>query len=279
VKHIISLGAGVQSSTMALMAAHGEITPMPDYAIFADTQAEPMGVYTWLDWLEKQLPFPVVRVSQGSLTDAQLEPPRWSKKSPDKQWVRTYIPAHMVDGDGELKGLLGRKCTGEFKIIPMRNYIRRELGIYGKQCKEHLVTQWLGISLDEIQRMKMSVEKWQEFRHPLIELRMTRDDCHTWMQKNGYPRPPRSACIYCPFRSNKEWRTIQENPKDFEFAVQFEKDLQEVVASMEPEASTVDGVPYLHSKRIPLSEVDFSDDKKAATQLDWLDECAGMCGV
>ena len=39
--HIITLGAGVQSSTMALMAAHGEITPMPKCAIFADTQDEP----------------------------------------------------------------------------------------------------------------------------------------------------------------------------------------------------------------------------------------------
>lgn len=33
--HILSLGAGVQSTTMALMAKHGEITPMPDCAIFA----------------------------------------------------------------------------------------------------------------------------------------------------------------------------------------------------------------------------------------------------
>ncbi len=40
VVHTISLGAGVQSSTMALMAAAGEITPMPAAAIFADTQAE-----------------------------------------------------------------------------------------------------------------------------------------------------------------------------------------------------------------------------------------------
>lgn len=38
---VLSLGAGVQSSTMALMAAKGEITPMPDCAIFADTQSEP----------------------------------------------------------------------------------------------------------------------------------------------------------------------------------------------------------------------------------------------
>lgn len=48
--HILSLGAGVQSSTLALMAAAGEITPMPQAAIFADTQAEPASVYKWLDW-------------------------------------------------------------------------------------------------------------------------------------------------------------------------------------------------------------------------------------
>ena len=38
--HILSLGAGVQSSTLALMAAAGEVTPMPVAAIFADTHAE-----------------------------------------------------------------------------------------------------------------------------------------------------------------------------------------------------------------------------------------------
>lgn len=42
--NIISLGAGVQSTTMALMAAHGEIEPMPDCAIFADTKVEPAAV-------------------------------------------------------------------------------------------------------------------------------------------------------------------------------------------------------------------------------------------
>jgi len=51
---IISLGAGVQSSAMALMAAKGEITPMVDACIFADTGSEPAGVYSFLDWLEKE---------------------------------------------------------------------------------------------------------------------------------------------------------------------------------------------------------------------------------
>jgi hypothetical protein len=41
---VLSLGAGVQSTTMALLAAHGEIGPMPDCAIFADTGWEPRAV-------------------------------------------------------------------------------------------------------------------------------------------------------------------------------------------------------------------------------------------
>jgi hypothetical protein len=45
---VVSLGAGVQSTTMALMAAHGELTPMPDAAIFADTGWEPKAVYEHL---------------------------------------------------------------------------------------------------------------------------------------------------------------------------------------------------------------------------------------
>ena len=51
IPHVISLGAGVQSTTMALMAAHGLLTPMPIAAIFADTGAEPEPVYDHLDWL------------------------------------------------------------------------------------------------------------------------------------------------------------------------------------------------------------------------------------
>ena len=52
------------------MADKGEITPMPDCAIFADTMDEPDEVYDHLDWLVKQLQFPVHIVSEGSLKDS-----------------------------------------------------------------------------------------------------------------------------------------------------------------------------------------------------------------
>ena len=55
---ILSLGAGVQSSTLALMIQKGEV-PMVDCGIFADTGAEPKSVYDWINFLRKQCSFPI----------------------------------------------------------------------------------------------------------------------------------------------------------------------------------------------------------------------------
>ena len=66
----LSLGAGVQSTVLALMAERGEHDlPKPDVAVFADTGWEPPSVYEHLDWLEKQVSFDVVRVSSGNIRD------------------------------------------------------------------------------------------------------------------------------------------------------------------------------------------------------------------
>ena len=65
---VLSLGAGVQSTTLALMIEKGEI-PMVDCAIFADVGAEPKLVYEHLDWLEKQLSYPIYRVQWRNLKE------------------------------------------------------------------------------------------------------------------------------------------------------------------------------------------------------------------
>src|SRR5262249_34440571 len=90
---VISLGAGGQSTTPALMAAHGEIEP-PDCAIFADTGWEPRAVYQHLDWLETQLPFPVHRVSRGNLRDDVLA----RRNTTGGRFAA--VPWHTVNPDG-----------------------------------------------------------------------------------------------------------------------------------------------------------------------------------
>jgi hypothetical protein len=70
---ILNLGAGVQSTTVFLMAHEGLIPPI-DHAIFADTQEEPEAVYQHLDWLKRIStvtgPVPLIHVgTAGKLGD------------------------------------------------------------------------------------------------------------------------------------------------------------------------------------------------------------------
>lgn len=275
--NFISLGAGVQSSTMALMAAKGEITPIPDAAIFADTQGEPQSVYKWLGWLATELAphFPIITVTKGSLAAAQLVV-KQTRRDPTITWIKTLVPAYIKNADGTF-GLLGRKCTGDYKVVEIIKKIRQLAAIKRGQ-KEITVTQWIGISSDEKQRMKNPRVKWCQHRWPLVELGMTRQACLNWMEKNGYPEPPRSACAYCPFHSEAEWKRLKENePEAFGAAVKFERDLQDAASR----ATSLKGVPYLHESLQPLDTVDFSTAKEQFTFLNsgMANECEGMCGV
>lgn len=274
--NILSFGAGVQSSTIALMAANGEITPMPDAAIFADTQAEPASVYKWLDWIEKQLPFPVYRVTKGNMTDDMLTIRERTKKEDglSEIWVRSLIPLFTKKKDGSVAPLL-RQCTSDYKIIVIEKKIREIAGIR-KGEKQINVIQWIGISLDEAHRMKPARRPWIKNRWPLIDLGMRRSDCINWMKNNGYPEPPRSACIYCPYRNNAEWRRLRDDePEEFKKAVEFEKDFQNV----KKKTINLHGVQFLHRSCIPLDQVDLSTATENG-QIDMFgDECEGICGV
>ena len=273
--HILSLGAGVQSSTLALMAAKGLVTPMPQCAIFADTQAEPPSVYRWLDWLEKQLPFPVHRVTAGSLTE-RITTTRVNRKT-GKAYFSNMIPAFTANPDGS-KGITGRACTFNFKIQPIQKAARKIGGVTRGQ-KTVGAIQWIGISLDEVSRMKDSREPWIENRWPLIEMRMSRHDCLRWMQRNGYAEPPRSACSYCPFHSDAEWRRLRdEEPEEFAKAVEVERMLQAAHASVDP-IKRLRGTVYLHDSLLPLDQVDFSTEEEHGQINMFQNECEGMCGV
>jgi hypothetical protein len=265
--HIISLGAGVQSSTMALMAAKGEITPMPVAAIFADTQAEPKSVYIWLDWLEKQLPFPVYRVTAGNLY-ADI-----AKKRPKGKFRVVDIPA-FVKVSGSIDGLINRSCTRDYKIIPIQKKVRELCGLTRKKSPDSPVaTQWIGISIDEISRVKDSREPWIENRWPLIELRMSRQNCLAWMRKHGYPKPPKSACTFCPYHSDAAWRSLDSDAMDQ--AIEIDRRLRVFPAT----EYRTKGVLYLHRSGKPLDQVDFSTEEDRGQLNMFNNECEGLCGV
>jgi len=269
----ISLGAGVQSTTLALMAEHGEVGPKPDCAIFSDTEGEPEKVYRHLDWLESVLSFPVYRVSRGNLWQSATRVRR--TRDGQRTYVQTAIPVYTLDGLA--KGLGKRQCTQDFKIDPVTRKCRELLGMK-RVTKRHgaLVEMWIGISTDEASRMAPSRKDWIETRWPLIEQDMTRADCFAWMQKRGYPEPPRSACTFCPFKDDDAW--LELTPAERADAAAKELELQAAYA----QSTEFRAVPYLHESRKPLSEVKFVP-KPPHLKRDQLsmfnNACGGFCGV
>lgn len=255
---------------MALMAAEEEIGPMPVAAVFADTQSEPQSVYKWLDWLEGELPFPVIRVAKPkSIEETALEVRR--RKDGSGFWSKSAVPTFIANADGT-KGIIQRICTYDWKVVPLIRETKRLIKQHGATS----AVQWIGISLDEAHRMKPSREAKIKHRWPLIDRAMSRHDCLNWMKGLNYPKPPRSACVFCPYHSDSEWRRLRdEEPKEFERAVKFEKDLQAVKRI----SDNLNGVPYLHASLKPLGEVDFSTEEDRGQLNMFGNECEGMCGV
>ena len=261
-KHIISLGAGVQSTVMALMAAKGEIEPMPDCAIFADTGAEPRYVYDQLDMIETNVPFPIHKVKyKEGLERSVLNSIKDGK-------MRGAPPFFSANG-----GMIARQCTKEYKVQPIIEKIRELIGLTkGKHGpKEVTVIQWIGMSVDELVRLKPNQVKWILNRWPLVELGMYRYDCLRWMVENNYEPPEKSACYFCPYSSDEQWIKLLEKDKDaFRKAVEMDKFIREGVPNVAEQV-------YVHRSLKPLDEVDFNSNKD---QFDMFDnECEGMCGI
>jgi hypothetical protein len=276
VKHIISLGAGVQSSTMALMAAAGEITPMPDCAIFADTQSEPHAVYEHLLWLVKQLPFPIYNVTAGSLRDEILAATR------GEQRMDARPPFFLSTG-----GMLRRQCTQDYKLLPIQRKQRELIGLSRGQHwpKEAVIEQWIGISADEEQRAKESRIAAVRNRWPLIDLHMTREDCLRWLRSKGHPIPAKSACTFCPYHDNALWRDMKANDlASWADAVRVDNAIRNGVKNRKNKLPLSSAKWFVHRDLVPLAEVDLRNAEDAGQQRMFDEhgfavECEGMCGV
>jgi hypothetical protein len=282
---VISLGAGVQSSTLYRMAALGEIPgPRPTHAIFADTQVEPPWVNEQLDQLEADHGdvIPIIRATAGNLGEDWFRGQESTVS--DERAMGAAIPVHLRMPDGS-KGMASRTCTQRYKITPILRATRQLLGLEPgeRAAGRYRVESWIGISLDEVQRVKDSRESWITNRHPLVfDVPMRRNDCLRWLEQRGFPIARRSACVFCPYRSNAEWRDLKTSPEAWQQAVAFDRRLRNesryVSSRGDAEKAQLRGTPYLHSSRVPLDEASlFNHDEK---QIDLFDnECEGMCGI
>ena len=260
---ILSLGWGVQSFTLAAMSALGELPPV--IALHADTTHETAETYAfaerWTPWLlQHGVQVVTVRADVPQLQEG-------GAALASGVFIPAFTQARITGKAGKLK----RQCTQRWKIQPIRRWVRAELQRRKLKPRPGGVEMWLGISLDEAERAKPSRVKYIHTRWPLLERRMRREDCERWLLAHGLEVPTKSACVFCPFRSARNWRALAS--EDWQKAVQVDS----VIREARPKH-----LCYLHRDRKPLAIVDLRTPQERG-QLDLLlneqDECSGHCFV
>ena len=263
---IISLGLGVQSTAVYIMSSMG-ILPRADYAVFADPGLEHPRTYELLTWLQKwaskpmrgfgQRGIPIIHANEKNLYEDLLT----SKNSTGQRWAS--IPAFTGKS-----GMLRRQCTREYKIEVIIKVIREQYGLSPKKMLP-ITEMWIGISMDEIHRISASKFPRMINYYPLIDKEMTRSDCRIILKEQGIPEPVKSACVFCPYQSDSQWKNLKVSyPDTFAQAVKIDETMRD--SSHRKVREKV----YLHSSRIPLAEVDFESQQDMFGE-----ECEGYCGV
>ncbi len=269
----LSLGAGVQSSVMLIMAIKGEIE-RPNHVIFADTGWESKKTYSHVNWCQKQcdkagIPFHIT--SAGNIrADAAISRTADSGEY-NGRWAS--IPLFVDTGTG-VEGRIRRQCSSEYKIQPLKKLQRKLLGYEkGQRIPPGSCQVMIGISTDEARRAAQPKDQWIENLYPLIDpLKMSRSDCMAWWDQH-YPHVTlqKSSCIGCPNRSDREWLAMsRQSPEEFADACDFDKQIRKTCG--------VKGVAYLHRSLKPLSAIDLNDAQGSIELEDEL-YCAGGCGL
>lgn len=286
--HILNLGAGVQSTALYLMSIDEDETEVPrfDAAIFSDVQEEPDEVYRHIDYLRSLGGPPIVVVTAGKLGDAldRGSDARGNRRTDGGHYIS--IPAFTKHPQTGSLGTIQRQCTKDFKVLPIERQIRQMCGAQPGRPVEKSTTihQYMGLSFDEPkrvirvkQRFFSKPSNWQ-VHFPLWEMQYTRGDCKSYLQERLPYEVPRSACVFCPFKRDEEWRHLKEtDPKGWARAIEIDRVCRT--------GTGLDSHRFLHRSCTPLEQVDLRPADEKSGQLNMFshlrgfqDECEGYCG-
>lgn len=244
---IWSYGGGVQTIAILVLIVQDQL-PRPERVIMADTGRERTA--TWRYYQQHARPL----LNQVGL-ELEIASHRLSKVDLYGHNGDLLLPAFTQSGK------LPTFCSDEWKKLVVRRYLRSKG--YGP---DRPVLQWLGMSLDEVHRLRESGKKWIKNHYPLcFDVKLRRYGCLLKIREFGLPDPPKSACWMCPNLINGEWAQMkEEDPQDFQRAVLMDRKIRE--------ADTQGGV-FLHHSRVPLSEADLAVKEEDLPLL----ECANTC--
>lgn len=122
-----------------------------------------------------------------------------------------------------------KKCSLKFKRAPQDKHVNNWSPARAAWAAGHKVVKLIGYDADEPHRAEraqakyaldaasekpsLDVRKYQ-YRYPLIEWDMGRDECEDVCSSAGFINIPKSSCFFCPSMSNAEIYRLQDHHPD-----------------------------------------------------------------
>lgn len=265
----INYGGGVQSTAMIVLAAQHQIDdsmggPVTD-AVFANTGDDSEDPRTLTYVRNIMTPWAAahgITVHEARRTYADGTPYQTLHEFlVDPQRKGCPIPVRLQNGTPA-----GRSCTAEWKAKTVQRFWQQR-----GATKHNPVTKAIGYSTDEWHRANNRVETAAEHLvFPLLDLRLSRNDCEQIIVAAGLGLPPKSACWFCPWRTRNGWRDMKRTQPDlFEKAVA----LEQVISN---KSQTLGHGPvYMTDDLVPLNRA--VGDGVQGALFDEQPECAGGC--
>lgn len=253
--NVWSCGGGTQSAAIAALIVRGRL-PKPDIALMVDTEREKSSTWEYVygtiipALASVGVELHIIKKSDYATVDLH------SHKG-------TLLLPVFTNQSGEV-GKFRTFCSGEWKTEVQRRWLRAR-GV-------NLCRTWIGISRDEMRRVRVSDVAWNQNCYPFLEaefgLYYDRADCIREVTETaGWPKPPRSSCWMCPNMGPEEWLEMKANqPADFALATQLEADLHKSDANF-----------FLHEQCVPLDQVDWELALQQGKGKN--NDCMGMCFV
>lgn len=219
---VISYGGGVQSTALVVLATQGKIGQV-DAALFAnvgDDSEHPATVRYVRDIMvpwAKERHFDIHELHRYKRSgERETLYGRLVKKDSRSLPIPIRMPDTGAPGT--------RSCTQDFKIRVLGKWVKA----HGASAKTpaHVL---IGFSTDEAHRASnRAPNKYEHPEHPLLDLRLDREDCKRIIERAGLPVPPKSACYFCPFHRPAMWERMRRDEPDlFWKSVKLERLLNE----------------------------------------------------
>lgn len=206
---VLSYGGGADSFAMLLRAI--ELGDRPDVVAFADVAGGTARANS-RDPGEWPITYEHIRRYALPVCEAAGIPFVWIGSEIPVRDALSLIAWMEARGQIPIAGP-ARICTVIAKVERFEKWLRSYAGSPAET--------WIGFEAGEESRAAKDPNAgkpsaFRRNRFPLIEWGWCRCRCENYIRSRGYPVPPKSACVFCPYATKGDWqRFAAQLPKQF----------------------------------------------------------------